>query len=239
MKSLFFKNCLVILLLLGMALSCGAEEPGNLVSFDFQCIGLSKDFRRVDVYFGSGEDQPRKRVRLGDLSKSLAHHYQGPPLILFYDQPSGGQLVARAQLKPSMKSPLFIFNHAPDKSNMKYSVFPIENDWSEHGVNSYLLINLSSRVLYWKVGEQRFKLEAKSKHAISVDGGEEKTPIVVLESKSDGKVSRVYRAKWRNKANLRRLVFIRDAGPNELGSVRVQVVEDFERSKSAAAKPEA
>jgi hypothetical protein len=106
MNSILLKNCLVSLLLLGMALSCGAKEPEETISFDFQCIGLSKDFRRVSVYLSAGEDKPRERVRLNDLSKSLVHHYQGPPLILFYGQPSGGQPVARVRINPSTKSPL-------------------------------------------------------------------------------------------------------------------------------------
>jgi hypothetical protein len=33
---------------------------------------------------------------------------------------------------------------------------------------------------------------------------------------------------------LRRLVFIRNAGPDELGSVRVQVVEDFQPQATPA-----
>ena len=233
MNSLLLKNCLLSLLLIGLALPCGAKEPQQTVSFDYQCIALSKDFRGVSVYLSTGEKSPRERVRLGDLSKSSVLHYKGPPLMLFYDQPTGGQLLARLQFEPSMKSPLFIFSHPPKKSKMKYSVFQIENDWSVYGPNSYVLINLSSKVLYWMVGEQRFKLEARSRHAVSVDGGDEKTQVVVLESNEDDKVSRVYRAKWRNRNAMRRLIFIRDVGANELGSVKLQVVEDYAPTKKS------
>ncbi len=234
MKSVVYRNCLISFWLFCASFYCGAAESEKVVSFDFQCIGLSKDFRRVDVYLSTGEDSPRQRVRLNDLSKSRVQRYRGAPLVLFYNQASGGEPVARVQLNPSIKSPLFVFAQTASKPNMQYSVFPIENDWSVHGPNSYVLINLSSQVLYWKVGEQRFKLEARNQHVVSVDGTEEKTPVVVLESDADGKVSRVYRAKWRNVATMRRLVFIRNTGPNELGSVRVQVVEDFQPKKAAA-----
>ena len=236
MKSVVYRNCLIGLWLFCATLYCGAAESEEVVSFDFQCIGLSKDFRRVDVYLTAGEDSPRQRVRLNDLSKSRVQHYRGAPVVLFYDQASGGVPVARVQLNPSMKSPLFIFAKTAATSNMKYSVLAVENDWSVHGPNSYVLINLSSQVLYWKVGEQRFKLEARNKHVVSVDAATAKTPVVVLESDAEGKVSRVYRAKWRNVENMRRLVFIRDTGPNELGSVRVQVVEDF-KPRNAEATP--
>jgi hypothetical protein len=164
---------------------------------------------------------------LGDLAKSPLSEYHGLPLVQFYDQPVGGSVVGKVRFKEGMKSPLFIFGPGSAKRGTKYSVYAIENDWSVHEANSYLLINLSSKQLYWQVGDQRFKLKARDKHAISVDGGQEKTPVLILGANAEGKPSRVYRAKWHNHPNLRRLVFVRDAGPDELGSVRVQIVEDY------------
>jgi hypothetical protein len=234
MKSVWYRNCFVGLWLFCTVFYCEAVESEELISFDFQCIGLNKEFRSVDVYLSAGEDSPRQRVRLNDLSKSRVQQYRGVPELLFYNQASGGVPAARVQLNPSIKSPLFIFAQTASGPNLQYSVFAIENDWSVHGPNSYILINLSDRVLYWNVGKQRFKLEARNQHVVSVDGTDQKTPVVVLESDADGKVSRVYRAKWRNVANLRRLVFIRNAGPDELGSVRVQVVEDFQPQATPA-----
>lgn len=227
MKSFYLKVCLPCCFFLGVIADCLAKKPVEEVSFDFQCIGLSQEFRQLDLYFSSGNEGERQRIRLGNLSKSLVAHYRGPRLVLFYDQPSGGQPVAGMRLKPSIKSPIFIFGKAPEGAKHKYMVFQLENDWSVYGANSYVLVNLSSYVLHWKVGGERFKLEAKRKHAISVDAGREKTPVIALESDINGKVSRVYRARWRNAPNMRRLIFIRDCGANELGKVSVQVVEDY------------
>ena len=226
MKSLVHRNCLIGFWLLCATFYCGAADTEELVSFDFQCIGLSKELRLADVYVSAGPESPRQRVPLSDLSKSPLQRYHGTPEVVFYNKASGGTPVARIPHNPSIKSPLFIFAAAAANSNGKYSVFAIENDWSVHGSNSYVLINMSGQVLYWMLGDKRFKLEARNKHAVSIDASGKKTPVVVLESDEDGKVSRVYRAKWRNVDNMRRLVFIRDAGPNELGSVKVQVVED-------------
>jgi hypothetical protein len=77
------------------------------------------------------------------------------------------------------------------------------------------------------VGAERFKIESKDLRVIEVDGTSAKTPVIALEVNKDGKPSRVYRAKWHNLKNMRRLIFVRDTNDNEVGSVRVQVVEDF------------
>ena len=233
-RSSVYRNGLVGLLLLCSTVYFFCIESDEVISFDFQCVGLSEDFRRVDVYLSAGEDLPRQRVRLNDLSKSRVQNYRGPSAVVFYNKASGGAPVARVKLSASIKSPLFIFTLTSSKPKLAYSVSSIENDWSVHGSNSCVLVNLSSQTLDWQVGDQRFELEASDQHAVSVDGANDKTSVVVLASDANGKVSRVYRAKWRNVATMRRLVFIRNTGPNELGSVRVQVVEDFKPKEAVA-----
>ena len=77
------------------------------------------------------------------------------------------------------------------------------------------------------MGAERFKIESNNLRVIELDGTDPKTPVIALEVNEDGNPSRVYRAKWHNLKNMRRLIFVRDTNDNEVGSVRVQVVEDF------------
>lgn len=62
---------------------------------------------------------------------------------------------------------------------------------------------------------------------IRVPKDEAKTPVIALEIDEDGEPTRVYRAKWHNLPNMRRLIFVRAANDNETGSVWGRIIEDF------------
>jgi hypothetical protein len=232
MKLPLFKNYSIGLLLFVSTSILGVQtlEAKKKISFDYQCIALNQDFRRLDI-FADAPKVGRQRIRLGDLSKSPVGQYKGKPLVSFYDKAKGGTVLAAIKIDPSLQSPLFIFGPGKENESSPYSVFTIENDWSVHGANTCLLLNLSSKVLYYKEGDNRIELPANSEDVIRLEVAEGEALSVLLEAEADGKTSRVYRAKWHPKPNLRRLVIIRDAAANELGLVRVKVVEDFERKK--------
>jgi hypothetical protein len=216
---------IIILSLCGAGALLGADKELPNVSFNFRCIGLGVEFRQMELYLDPGGEGKRQKVRLNDLAKTSQFEYSGVPLLRFYREPVGGSIFARVRYNPEQKEPLFIFTKAGDATIAR--VTSIEDSWSVYGANSYLLVNISGRALFWQVGEQRFKIEDTDFKVIEVPKKEAKTPVIALEVDEEGQASRVYRAKWHNFPNMRRLIFVRDTNENEVGSVRVSVVEDF------------
>ena len=221
------KRLLPIICLLCAALPVLAQEEPEHVSFAYRCLGLGREFRHLELYVGAGEEGTRQQIHLNDLAKTNSYEYQGLPVIDFYTGATGGLPVARAKYNPEHDAPLLLFTKNSEGSAMPYRVLSIEDSWQKQGVGTYQLVNLSSKALFWKVGEERFQIESKDLRVIEVDGTNAKTPVIALEVNKDGKPSRVYRAKWHNLENMRRLIFVRDTNENEVGSVRVSVIEDF------------
>ncbi len=220
MKTLY---CFLFSLFVATAVLTAKDEPPQ-VSFDFRCIGLGREFRQLELYLDSGAET-RQKVRLNDLAKTNSVEYTGLPQLKFYKQAEGGQPFARVQYNREQKQPLFIFTRAQDAKVAR--ITSIEDSWTVYGANSYLLVNISGRALFWQVGAQRFKIDDTDFKVINVPKGEAKTPVIALEIDESGEAARVYRAKWHNFSNMRRLIFVRASGENETGSVRVQVIEDF------------
>ena len=223
MKSLVYIVCL----LCAAHLLPAQDKPPELVSFSYRCLGLGREFRHMELYVGAGEGAARQQIYLNDLAKTNSYEYRGLPVLSFYAKATGGLPVAQARYNPEHDFPLLLFTKNPEGSATPCRVLPIEDSWQAHGVGTYQLVNLSSKALFWKVGAERFKIESNDLRVIEVDGTSAKTPVIALEVNKDGKPSRVYRAKWHNLKNMRRLIFVRDTNDNEVGSVRVQVVEDF------------
>ena len=127
---------------------------------------------------------------------------------------------------PAQESPLLIFVENSKEVSPAYSVLSIEDSWSKVGVGSSLLVNLSSKSLYWQFGEERFQIPSRDQRLVGAKKGD-KTPVIALEIDTNGNPFRVYRGQWLNVENMRRLIFVRDTTEREVGSVRVKVIEDF------------
>ena len=221
MKSLRY---LVYLLALPVALV--AQDEPEPVSFDFRCLAMSKELRLMELYVGSPEVPGRQKVRLNDLSKTETFSYTGAPLLYFYDQGQGGSVVASYRYNPEHESPLLIFVENAEGASPAFSVLGIEDSWSKVRAGSSLLVNLTSKTLYWKFGDERFQIPSRDQRLIASKEGA-RTPVVALEVDKDGNPFRVYRGHWLNVENMRRLIFVRDTTEHEVGSVRVKVIEDF------------
>ena len=214
----------ILLSLLLVSAVSAADPDQEQVSFSFRCIGLGSDFRQMDIWVDNGSGK-RTRIRMGTASKTPSISYTGLPQLVFFTQAEGGQRFAQVSYNPKLKEPLYIFSRPKGRNGAR--ITSIEDSWSVYGVNSYLLVNLSGRELYWQVGTERFKIKDTDFKVINVAKDQAKTPVIALEIDKDGQPSRVYRAKWQNRLNMRRLIFVRAAGENETGSVRVRIIEDF------------
>ena len=203
-----------------------AQDQPEHVSFDFRCLAMSKELRMVELSVGSAEDSKRLPIRLNDLSKTETYGYTGAPLLYFYDQAKGGEVVATYQYNPEQEAPLLLFVANGEGESPAYSVLSIEDSWSKVGKGTCLLVNLASKPLYWKFGDERFKIPSKDQRLIDAKK-EAKTPVIALEMDKDGNPYRVYRGQWHNVENMRRLIFVRDTTEQEVGSVRVKIIEDF------------
>lgn len=215
----------ILLFICLKAVVFGAEPEGTTVSFQYRCLGLGREFRQMEIFLDSGGEESRQPIRLNDLAKTSPLEYSGAPILRFFDKAVGGAPLAQLQYNPSQKEPLFIFSGKGDSKGIR--VNSIEDSWEVYGANSYQLVNMSGKVLYWQVGEERFKVQDTDFKVIEVPKKQAKTPVIALEVGEDGEAARVYRAIWHNLPNMRRLIFVRAAGENETGSVRVNVVEDF------------
>lgn len=202
-----------------------AAPEAEQVSFSFRCIGLGSEFRQMDLWVDNGSGGKRERIRMGTASKTPSISYTGLPQLVFFRQAEGGERFAQVLYNPNLKDPLYIFTSLEGKQGARITT--IEDSWSVYGANTYLLVNISGRDLYWQMGTERFKIEDTDFKVIDVPKSVEKTPVIALEIDEEGTASRVYRAKWQNRPNMRRLIFVREADENETGSVRVRVVEDF------------
>lgn len=213
---------------LGLALShvVSAQDEPEPVSFDFRCLAMSKEMRLLELYVGVPEGTDRLQVRLNDLSKTASYRYTGAPQLYFYDQPQGGVVVASYRYSPRQESPLLIFVENANAASPAYSVLSIEDSWSKVGAGSSLLVNLSSKSLYWQFGDERFQIPSRDQRLVRAKEGD-KTPVIALEVDTNGNPFRVYRGQWLNVKNMRRLIFVRDTTEREVGSVRVKVIEDF------------
>jgi len=211
---------------LALPVALVAQDEPQSVSFDFRCLAMSQELRMMELYIGSPEDSERQRVRLNDLSKTEAYDYTGAPLLYFYDEASGGSLVATYRYNPEQVAPLLLFVANEKGATPAFSVLSIEDSWSKVGPGTCLLVNLTSKALYWKFGDERFKIRSKDQRLIDAKK-EAKTPVIALEMDKDGNPYRVYRGQWHNVENMRRLIFVRDTTEKEVGSVRVKIIEDF------------
>jgi hypothetical protein len=203
-----------------------AQGEPQLVSFDFRCLAMSEELRMKELYVGSPEDTKRLPIRLNDLSKTEAYVYTGSPLLYFYDEASGGSVVATYRYNPEQVAPLLLFVANEKGAMPAFSVLSIEDSWSKVGQGTCLLVNLTSKALYWKFGDERFKIPSKDQRLIDSQK-EAKTPVIALEMDKNGNPHRVYRGQWHNVENMRRLIFVRDTTEKEVGSVRVKIIEDF------------
>ena len=211
---------------LALAQVLSAQDEPEPVSFDFRCLAMSKELRLLELYVGASEGADRLQVRLNDLSKTSSYSYTGAPQLYFYDQPQGGAVVASYRYNPAQESPLLIFVENRNEGVPAYSVLSIEDSWSKVGVGSSLLVNLSSKSLYWQFGEEQFKIPSRDQRLVGAKEGD-KIPVIALEIDTNGDPFRVYRGQWLNVKNMRRLIFVRDTTEREVGSVRVKVIEDF------------
>ena len=219
--------------LLALPMVVLALDKPELVSFDFRCLAMSKELRMKELYVGYAEATERYRIRLNDQSKTEVYSYRGAPQLYFYDQASGGSVLASYRYQPEQEMPLLLFYENVNAQSLPYNVVSIEDSWSDLGPGSCLLVNLTSKALYWKFGEERFKVDSKAQRRIdSADAA--KTQVIALEADKNGKPARVYRAYLRNQDNMRRLMFVRDTTENEVGSVRVKVIQDFYVPKAAS-----
>ncbi|MBL6913731.1 MAG: hypothetical protein ISR40_08785 [Puniceicoccaceae bacterium] len=203
-----------------------AQDQPERVRFDFRCLAMSEELRMKEFYVGSVLDSDRQQIRLNDLTKTETYSYSGAPLLYFYDQAEGGKLVASYRHNPALKAPLLIFVASGAGASPAFNVFSIEDSWSELGTRSCLLVNLTSKALYWKFGDERFRIDPKAQRRID-SGDEAKIQVIALEADENGKPARVYRAYLHNLENMRRILFVRDTTEDEVGSVRVKVIEDF------------
>lgn len=203
-----------------------AQDQPEPVRFDFRCLAMSKDLRLMELYLGSPDDAERQKVRLNDLSKTERYSYFGSPLLSFYDQPQGGEVVANYRHNPAHEAPLLIFVENKEGLAPAFRVLGIEDSWSKVGAGSSLLVNLSTKPLYWQFGDERFQIPSNDQRLIEAKEGA-KTPVIALEVDQNGNPFRVYRGQWLNVKNMRRLIFVRDTTKREVGSVRVKVIEDF------------
>ena len=213
-----------------------AQEQPERVRFDFRCLAMSEALRMKEFYVGSVLDLERQQIRLNDLTKTDAYSYSGAPLLYFFDQAEGGELVASYRHNPALKTPLLIFVANGEGASPAFNVISIEDSWSELGPKSCLLVNLTSKALYWKFGDERFRIDSKAQRRID-SGDDAKIQVIALEADEDGKPSRVYRSYLHNLENMRRIIFVRDTTENEAGSVRVKVIEDFLPSKADGVEP--
>ena len=211
---------------LALPVALVAQDEPQSVSFDFRCLAMSQELRMMELYIGSPEDSERQRVRLNDLSKTEAYDYTGAPLLYFYDEASGGSVVATYRYNPEQVAPLLLFVANEKGATPAFSVLSIEDSWSKVGQGTCLLVNLTSKALYWKFGDERFKIPSKDQRLIDSQK-EAKTPVIALEMDKNGNPYRVYRGQWHNVENMRRLIFVRDTTEKEVGSVRVKIIEDF------------
>ena len=145
---------------------------------------------------------------------------------IFMTKLRGEKVVATYQYNPEQEAPLLLFVANGEGESPAYSVLSIEDSWSKVGKGTCLLVNLASKPLYWKFGDERFKIPSKDQRLIDAKK-EAKTPVIALEMDKDGNPYRVYRGQWHNVENMRRLIFVRDTTEQEVGSVRVKIIEDF------------
>lgn len=203
-----------------------AQEQPERVRFDFRCLAMSEALRMREFYVGSFLDLERQQIRLNDLTKTDTYSYSGAPLLYFFDQAEGGEIIASYRHNSALKEPLLIFVANEEGASPAFDVFGIEDSWSDLGPGSCLLVNLTSKALYWKFGDERFRIDPKAQRRID-SGDEAKIQVIALEADEDGKPARVYRAYLHNLENMRRIMFVRDRTENEVGSVRVKIIEDF------------
>jgi hypothetical protein len=119
----------------------------------------------------------------------------------------------------------------PEANIVVFSVFPRSHPRTKGAFEQVKAINqLLPAVrftLTLELQKSVYGLEDGERREFVLGRTDPKTPVIALEVNKDGGPSRVYRAKWHNLEKMRRLIFVRDTHANEVGSVRVQVIENF------------
>lgn len=202
------------------------DSKEELITVDFQCLGLGEQFRRMNLYYMDGDEV--KNIVMNDLARTRSYEYTGLRNLVFYSDPEIQKAVTSIKLSITKKKPLLLFlPNEKQESKKLYRIVEIEDSASKFGAGTYFFYNLSSRDLAWKVGKEMFKIKSGTREYRTIKIAGEHVPVIGVDISIDGQNRRVYRSGFKNYPNVRRIVFIRDAVAGESGKVRLQVIEDF------------
>jgi hypothetical protein len=215
--------CLSLLVPL-IGFSENAKE--DIISVEFQCLGLGEQFRRMNFYYKDGEEV--KSIVMNDLARTKSYEYTGLKNLVFYSDIETQKAVTSVTLSIAKKKPLLLFlPNEKQESKRLYRIVEIEDSLLTFGAGTYFFYNLSSRDLAWKVGKEMFKIKSGTREYRTINIEGEHVPVIGVDISIDGQNRRVYRSGFKNYPNVRRIIFIRDTVVGEAGKIRLQVIEDF------------